>query len=541
MVSAFVYAPFPPPPIFSTVEGLLTLRDSRIAHSGFRFVVVSGWPSSTPPSVKMLHFRSDIKKMSSFRTSDPLLDRIHGMAAGAQGSNLMTVPTDCDQRDERLGWMGDAGLSAETMAVNYDMTALHKSYVNGMVNEMDADGAVPDTVPFARYGNRPADPSWGYAFPGILYAAYKQGGTLDTYNKYKAELKRYFDNQASQVVKGGGLSKMSKWGPYGDWVPADPKQKPSNTVPSAATWIMGLEQSVELADAAGDSDLKKAWESNLTWARSEFKSAFWNSEAATFENGGQTASALGLAAGVLTDAEAKQAADKLSARISSSDNGKLTVGIIGNKFLFSELRKYGYSKTASDLLHGYAEPSFGYMLNNTMEPAVSNLWELWNAPTQGPGMNSRNHHMFSSVDKELYAAAGVDISDLSGRATSPIVLRAGGSLGGLDAADVSVRAAAGSVSFSWGATSGTVSYSRISLPVGVNAALHVPIPSVGTQKQKFTLCESNRPVIICAAGACKAVLGKDMASPVAVSFESEGTTLTAVLGVSAGQYDFGQC
>ena len=79
------------------------------------------------------------------------------MAVGAQRSNLMTVPTDCDQRDERLGWMGDANLSGESMMLNFDMPGFFRHFIELMTTEMDKDGSLPDVVPFVRFGNRPGD------------------------------------------------------------------------------------------------------------------------------------------------------------------------------------------------------------------------------------------------------------------------------------------------------------------------------------------------------------------------------------------------
>merc|ERR550537_252534 len=92
--------------------------------------------------------------------SDPALQQIHLGSKGAQKSNLMQVPTDCPQRDERLGWMGDMSLSAQSMLLNFDMGPMAADFVDSMVDEMGDDGSFPDVVPFQRYGNRPADLSW---------------------------------------------------------------------------------------------------------------------------------------------------------------------------------------------------------------------------------------------------------------------------------------------------------------------------------------------------------------------------------------------
>ena len=91
---------------------------------------------------------------------------------------MMTVPTDCDQRDERLGWMGDADLSVDSMLLNYGAADFFSSYAHSINDELGSDGSLPDTVPFVRYGNRPADVSWSAALPQIAWALYKYNGDL---------------------------------------------------------------------------------------------------------------------------------------------------------------------------------------------------------------------------------------------------------------------------------------------------------------------------------------------------------------------------
>ena len=111
-----------------------------------------------------MHFASDT------------LNKMQAMALGAQRSNMMTVPTDCDQRDERLGWMGDANLSGDSMALNFDVSAFFNFFVRTMVSEEGDDGSLPDVVPFNRYGNRPADVSWSAALPNLLHVLWQAGG-----------------------------------------------------------------------------------------------------------------------------------------------------------------------------------------------------------------------------------------------------------------------------------------------------------------------------------------------------------------------------
>lgn len=129
----------------------------------------------------------------------------------------MSVPTDCDQRDERLGWMGDAGLSADSMATNFQTQAFHANYLDNIHDEIDADGSLPDVTPFMRYGNRPADVSWSAAFPQILWVMYTHYGATSLVTAHWDGLGMYLSNLASQLAGvDGNIALMP--GTYGDWV-----------------------------------------------------------------------------------------------------------------------------------------------------------------------------------------------------------------------------------------------------------------------------------------------------------------------------------
>ena len=160
------------------------------------------------------------------------------MALGAQRSNFMTVPTDCDQRDERLGWMGDANLSGDSMGLNYDVGAFFKWFLQGMASEVAGDGSLTDTVPFVRYGNRPGDVSWTTAFANLVYVLWKQNGDLAPAKEHWSKLVAQLQNVMAQASHGVGQMHT----PYGDWCPPPAKMgggqgpKPSKPVTSAFSY-----------------------------------------------------------------------------------------------------------------------------------------------------------------------------------------------------------------------------------------------------------------------------------------------------------------
>ena len=451
-------------------------------YHGFRYAELTGWPCAVgepcrAPDIVRVQLGSAVEQTGSVVTSNPTLNAISKMALGSQQANLMSVPTDCPQRDERLGWMGDVGLSATSMFLHFDMAAFVDAYLDSISDEENPrDGSLPDVVPFYRYGERPGDPSWTAAFPTLLWNRYSFDGDLTPYLRHRSSLRRYLRGLSTAVRDAGGLSNMTQWGHYGDWVPAAPESKPSITFTSAASWISSLGQALELATAVGGPtanaethEYKKTREE----ATRAFLDVFYDSSVHVFGNGGQTAGALGLELGILSPREQHAAFKEFQERITASP--RLQVGIIGARVLLSALVKGGRADLAMRLMTQEQFPSFGFMTSpSNAEPATSNMWELWDAPTQGPDMNSRNHHMFSSVGAFVFDAAG--LVGASGNhhplvtRFRPLRLRVGGCCGELHRACFRTKLMRARVSFCWNQTA---------VPIGANATLtHVSV-SVG--------------------------------------------------------------
>jgi len=307
----------------------------------------------------------------------------------------MSLPTDCDQRDERLGWMGDADLSADSFALNYDSGDFMSSFMRSMVDAQNpSSGALPDVVPFQRFGNQPADPSWSAALPQNMFVRYSIGGDLSPARDNWNAGVLYMSNLAAQLKAAGGLAKWTA--SYGDWVPAA-SPKVSTQVTNAFNYIVNSDQMSQLANALGDKGNATAFANLRDSLRQQFHTAFYNSTTKCYDVCNQAAMALALGSGSVPASLQKDILQKLVTDITTTQSNHITTGIIGAKALFPVLSKMGQQAVAVSLAEQVTYPSWGYMFHNNLENATSSLWELWNGPTQGPGMNSRNHHMFSSI------------------------------------------------------------------------------------------------------------------------------------------------
>ena len=163
-----------------TSDGVAETYQPTFTYHGFRYAEVSGYPRTlTTADITKVIIHSNLKPNGKLNTSNPLLNSIQDAVVRGQLSNLMSVPTDCDQRDERLGWMGDAGLSSDSTALNFHMEAFYPHYLQ-LIEDEQVNGAIPDIVPYVRNGKRPGDPTWSAAFPQIIWVLYKYYGDLDT-------------------------------------------------------------------------------------------------------------------------------------------------------------------------------------------------------------------------------------------------------------------------------------------------------------------------------------------------------------------------
>ena len=374
-----------------------------LTYHGFRFVEVHVFDSGveiTNDNIEMLHLHSAVAQKSKVRFQSDTLNKLQTMALGAQRSNLMTVPTDCDQRDERLGWMGDANLSGESLFLNYDIAGFIRHFVLVMTSEMDADGSLPDTVPFVRYGGRPADVSWSGAYVNLIYLLWKYENDVEAVRTYFPAMLQQLKNVEGQAAN--GLDKMRT--PYGDWCPPPPKMgggqgpKPSPPFTSAYSYMLMVKQVQELATAVGNSTVAAQLESQFHALSREFNGYYYTSKSAVYDTGLQTALVLPQFLGIVP--EASRAKDALVKSLAGL-GGHYNCGIIGFRFLFDVLFDANQSSVALGVLSQTDYPSIGYYFANADEPATENLWELPDAPREGIGMNSRNHHMWSSYSSYL--------------------------------------------------------------------------------------------------------------------------------------------
>lgn len=453
----------------------------RFTYHGFRYVEVYNYPGElTTDNIRRLVMHTANPQRADAQFDDEVLQAIHEGSRGSQTSNLMQVPTDCPQRDERLGWMGDMSLSAQSMLLHFDMGPMAAAYIDSMADEMGDDGSLPDVVPFQRYGGRPADLSWSAAFLSTLTSLWQEAGDLESARKHWSAVRTHIANLQAQYLKAGALTEIPER--YGDWCPppetkgkAD-KETPSRGFAAAFSFIRVFQQAAALGEALGGEASKDAtaYSQIAQSLSSEFHRSFYDSSKKQYDNGVMITAVLPLALGAVPDSEREAIVQQLIGLITAM-NGTWTGGIINNRFLFDVLHDSGNAELALAMLKRRDYPSYGYMYFNSIEPARECMWELPDAPFQGTAMNSRNHHMFSSVGHYLMTRiAGLSIGTKSREFTAVV--------GSEEACAAKLRASGGKVEFAWSRAASAL-HIVVNASVGMQVRLHIPVADGRLRRQ----------------------------------------------------------
>ena len=362
-------------------------------YHGFRYVEVTGYPRKlTSVDIEKIEVHTAVDMNSNFTSDTPQLKLIQDAVVRGQLSNLMSVPTDCDQRDERLGWMGDSGLSSDSMAINFKMDAFFMNFLQLIQDEQTSDNSIPDVVPFYRYGGRPADPSWGSAFPQIAWVLMKQYNNTEMVEDLFPSIYKYIMFELTQV-NAHGIGHIP--GRYGDWCPPPPMKKVTTTLPSAFSFLNNIKQVGEMASALADTANASYFKYLFDKQAEEFNKAFL-SEDGKYLDDLQVSYVLPLYLDIVPPDIKDKVTKYFINKLTTSDNTHITAGIIGTKFLLPVLSQLERHDLAMEIVLQEDYPSWLYMFNNPFEEATT-IWELWNSHNGSSGMDSRNHHMFSSV------------------------------------------------------------------------------------------------------------------------------------------------
>lgn len=309
------------------------------------------------------------------------------------------------QRDERKGWLGDAALTVDEALYNYDLIQFYQNFLQSIIDIQQSDGSIPDTVPLTS-GSYPADPNWGTALVTITWQIYRHYQDLDLLRKYYPFVRAYIES-VRQGYAQTGLVNLNYH--YGDWVPPPPASMTNVHLVSSFAFLHDIHLLITMSSLLGFSNDTQEYTSFYQLLTDEFHHVFFNTSYHYYADGMQAAQILALRLPKVVPSNLRRTVVEYLVKDIQNRGIHLTTGIISTAQVFPLLSDEGYHDLAIELISSTTYPSYGYMFNNPYENATT-LWELWNAPFEGPGMNSRNHIMFGSVGAWFYShLAGIEL------------------------------------------------------------------------------------------------------------------------------------
>jgi alpha-L-rhamnosidase len=391
--------------------------EPHFTFHGFRYVKVDGFPGTlTPDALTGIVVHSDMPRTGQFVSSDSMLNQLYHNIVWGQKGNFVGVPTDCPQRDERLGWTGDAQVFARTAAFNYDVAGFFTNWLGDAIADQRAIGSFPDVIPDVLTRGQPnatSSAGWGDAgviIPWTMYLAY---GDTRLLAKQYPSMRRYVEYQ--HKVAGDALLWNSGWH-YGDWlafstVRADyPGATTDKDLIATAFFAHAADLLARSARVLGKTDDARTYGDLFD----RIKTA-WNREYVTstgrMSSNTQTAYALGLEFHLFPEAQRADAGQRLAANVKQM--GHLTTGFLGTPYLNNSLTETGHLAEAYQLLLNKKYPSWLYPITQ----GATTIWERWDGQKpdssfQETSMNSFNHYAYGAIgDWMVRVVAGLDLDD----------------------------------------------------------------------------------------------------------------------------------
>lgn len=452
--------------------------EPRFTYHGFRYAQISGLTGR--PSTDMFTgcvVRSDVIRTGTFSCSDSTVQGFYDIVFQTEGSNLHGLPTDCPQRDERLGWLNDMTVRNDAALYSYRLYQLYAKWLRDIRDTQGkVTGAVTDTAPFMRYGFRPADPVSAslIVLPWNLYQQFGDKRILsENYNAVVRWVEYMLRNSDNMIVR---FTSMGDWAPPVSETDHDSTGGGAlslNTPPklmSTGFLYYGCRQIVRMAHVLGKKVDEERWTGLAEEVRTAFNKEFFHSDGEFYATNSQSSNVLPLYLGMVDEEHVPGVLKNFTDDI-EKHGGHLTTGNICTRYAVEVLFMYGKQDVAWTLLTNRDYPSWGYMLEN----GATTLWERWEKVEKGSfqaAMASMCHPMNGGAVVTLYRyLAGIQ-TDEKKPGWKNIVFKPQVPEKA-DRIKASVTTVRGTVTSGWEKNNGVLIY-KITVPAGCTGTVYVP-------------------------------------------------------------------
>ncbi len=375
--------------------------EPRFTFHGFRYVELTGMPHPpTQPTITGIVLHNDMRPTGAFECSHPLVNQLHHNIGWGQKGNYLEVPTDCPQRDERLGWTGDAQVFIRTACFHFDVRPFIEKWMDDVCDDQHDNGSVTHVAPDVVGGDGAA--GWSDAIVIVPWALYQWYGDQRVLARCYEPMVRWIEycrDSSAELIRPARL--------FGDWLAIDALRNPGSSVAprdliATAYFAYAAGLVAQVADVLGHEDQAKRHRD----LREQIKQAFvreFVTPAGRLASHTQTALSIALNFDLLPDtASREKCRTLLLANLSHNDN-HLTTGFLGANMLMPAVTDAGAAEVNYDLLLNEDYPSW-------LMPVVhgaTTIWERWDGwrPDRGfqnPSMNSFNHYAYGCIGEWMY-------------------------------------------------------------------------------------------------------------------------------------------
>jgi len=456
-------------------EGIETFEPRFVFH-GFRYVELTGYPGTPDLSVlegKVIH--DDLESTGYFECSDPLINRIYKNAIWGLRGNYRSIPTDCPQRDERQGWLGDRAAGSRGESYMFDIRNLYNKWLIDIFDAQKENGSISDVNPayWPFYGD---NVTWAGTPIELVSMQYDQYGDTDVIRESYFPMKLWVDYMVENYMEMDLMPRDI----YGDWCvpPIDPKvihtKDPNRMTPGEYLGSTFFYKNLKLMEGfAGMLDRPEdaAYFGDLAESmKKAINKTFFNPEKGQYSNNSATSNILALAFGLVPPEYEQRVFDNLVTKIEVEHESHITTGLIGQQYFNRVLTKYGRADLAYKVNTQTDYPGYGYMIEN----GATTIWELWNGNTADPAMNSGNHVMLLGdfliwLYEDLAGIKpGSDVPGFKHVVMKPYPVP------GLDHVKAGHRSPNGWIRSEWTKEANSFEW-KVTIPFNNSATLHIPV------------------------------------------------------------------
>ena len=394
----------------AATDGVIEWRPTFTFH-GYRYIELSGYAPDAKPAkdwVKAIVQYSDFENNGTFTSSHEKLNQLQSNITWGLRGNFFDIPTDCPQRDERLGWTGDAQVIAPTSVYNYDMYAFWAGYLQIVRQEQLKDGGIPYVIPNVLGEN--CSSGWGDVCVIVPWELYFRTGDINVLAENYETMKGWI---GFYKTKATGNNFVPKNTAFGDWLQpySTPRENPKMTrrgdtpedFVNTAYFARSVELTLRSAMALGlDADVKELQALHDS-IKVVFENKFFDENGRTTnKKETQTAYLLAIEFGLLSENKIPKAVEHLKRVIAECD-GHLRTGFLGTPVLPFVLDQVGEIDLMYSILFKETYPSWFYSINN----GATTMWERWDSYTlengfHKDGMNSFNHYAYGAIGQWMY-------------------------------------------------------------------------------------------------------------------------------------------